>query len=45
MKYHSSGDHFNLINRFSDEMLVRMLSLADYTSQRVCRRWTTVQIE
>ena len=45
MKYHSSGDHFNLINRFSDEMLVRMLSLADYTSQRVCRRWTTVQIK
>lgn len=45
MKYHRSSDHFNLINRFSDEVLVRMLSLADYTSQRVCRRWTVVQVQ
>jgi Transcription factor S-II (TFIIS), central domain len=45
MKYHTSSDNFNLINSISDEVLIRMLSLADYTTQRVCRRWSLVQIK
>ena len=45
MKYHNSGDQFNLINLFSDEVLIHMLGLADYTTQRVCRRWSVVQIK
>ena len=45
MKYHRSGDRFDIINLFSDEVLIRMLSLADYTTQRVCRRWSIIQIK
>lgn len=45
MKYHTSSDNFNLINSISDEVLIRMLSLADFTTPRVCRRWSLVQIK
>lgn len=43
-KYQNSPD-FNLINFFSDEILVYILSLADYTTQKVCRRWSITQIK
>ena len=45
MKYSSSRLNMNIINSFSDEVLMRVLSLADYTMQRVCRRWSVVQMK
>lgn len=45
MKYSNSRLDKNIINSFSDELLIRVLGLADYTTQRVCRRWSVVQIK
>lgn len=45
MRYHTSPDNFNNMKLVSDEILIHVLSFADYTTQRVCQLWSTIQIK
>ena len=45
MRYHTCPDNFNSIKLVSDEILILVLSFADYTTQRVCQQWSTIQIK
>lgn len=45
MRYHTCPDNFNNIKLVSDEILILVLSFADYTTQRVCQQWSTIQIK
>lgn len=45
MRYHTSPDNFNNMKLVSDEILIHVLSFADYTTQRVCQQWSTIQIK
>lgn len=45
MRYHTCPANFNNIKLVSDEILILVLSFADYTTQRVCQQWSTIQIK